>query len=278
MVVNLAVIGTPISHSLSPRIHRAAYQTLNLDWYYQAIDVSVSELEWFLETHNQYLGLSVTMPLKERLFEISAEKGWQLDSASMALSAANTVFNDESGTQVFNTDVFGARQALSALQNEGLASIAVVGSGATARSTVFAAIKELDDVEQVTIFSRSRERAKFVMEVIESLNSEVEIAWLPLEAAADFGGAGLTINTLPSEVSKQIEVDRPLSGGWIFDANYAQTSGSFTEAWPSENRISGLEMLLWQAIAQIRIFTGHRPDVPLENEGTILASMRAALL
>lgn len=278
MVSKLAVLGSPVKHSLSPVIHRAAYKALGLNWEYEAFEISDKDLEAFLMSHEDYIGFSLTMPLKSRLFEIAREHGWSKDAVSDSLTAANTFFRSETGPAIFNTDVFGAAKALSPIKAVAPSSLAVIGGGATARSTSLAAISEIDSLNKVTVFSRSQENSNALIALLSGGHLNLEVQWLPLEAAADFGGADLTINTLPSDVAKNYDLDRPLSAGWIFDVNYAASPGAFAENWPLENRISGFEMLIWQAVAQIRIFTTGDPETPLNDEEKIVGLMRFALL
>jgi shikimate 5-dehydrogenase len=81
-----AVIGHPVAHSLSPAIHRAAYQVLGLEWSYQAIDVEPGGLRAFIEgLDGSWRGLSVTMPHKADLVELG-----ETDATVDMLGAANT--------------------------------------------------------------------------------------------------------------------------------------------------------------------------------------------
>ena len=131
--------------------------------------------------------------------------------------------------------------------------------------------------DRLTVFSRNADAAAETLALLARLTQvSIESQWLPLEAAADFGGADLTLNTLPAEVAGSIEVDTPLADGWLFDVAYNPWPSELSKAWAVENRISGLEMLLNQALAQVRIFVNGHPDIALENEGHVFAQMRAA--
>ncbi|MEK6740223.1 MAG: shikimate dehydrogenase, partial [Actinomycetota bacterium] len=105
-----AVVGHPAAHSLSPAIHRAAYQVLGLEWSYQAIDVEPGGLRAFVEgLDGSWRGLSVTMPHKADLVELG-----ETDVTVDMLGAANTWVCRDGTTIVRNTDVTGAEAALRA--------------------------------------------------------------------------------------------------------------------------------------------------------------------
>ena len=104
-----AVLGTPIAHSLSPALHRAAYASLGLDWTYEAIEVDEAGLAGFLAgLDGSWAGLSLTMPLKEEAARLLAD----VDPTARALRSVNTVLPGESGWRGTNTDVYGMTQAL----------------------------------------------------------------------------------------------------------------------------------------------------------------------
>ncbi|MGB8652666.1 MAG: shikimate dehydrogenase, partial [Mycobacteriales bacterium] len=135
-----AVLGSPIGHSLSPVLHRAAYAALGLqDWTYDAIEVLPEGLASFLDGLGpEWAGLSLTMPLKQAVLPL-------LTSASELVGitgAANTVVLRDGERVGHNTDVEGM---VAALREAGVASCdraAVIGAGATAASAL-AALHEL---------------------------------------------------------------------------------------------------------------------------------------
>jgi shikimate dehydrogenase len=103
-----AVLGSPVSHSLSPVLHNAAYRALGLDHTYSAIETAESELGSFLgSVDSNWLGVSLTMPLKEVAFDYADT----CDELSTLTGAINTlVFGTE--VSAFNTDVLGLVDAL----------------------------------------------------------------------------------------------------------------------------------------------------------------------
>ncbi|TDC50157.1 shikimate dehydrogenase, partial [Jiangella ureilytica] len=107
-----AVLGSPIAHSLSPVIHRAAYRRLGLDWEYTAHEVDESSLARFVSGLGpEWRGLSLTMPLKRVALDVAATAS----DVARTVGAANTlVRRDDGGWDADNTDVPGVVATLRA--------------------------------------------------------------------------------------------------------------------------------------------------------------------
>jgi len=273
-----AVLGKPVEHSKSPQIHAAAYAELNLDWSYERFEVDDLGLSAFLEAHPDFSGFSLTMPLKNAAYEIFHARAEQIDDVSHLLKAGNTLTDFAGRQKLFNTDVYGVIKALSEAEISSPSTVALLGSGATSRSCLLGLFEVFDHLGSVTVFARNHEAAALTIEVASNFSDRLDdIQWLPLEAAADFGGADLTVNTLPASVASQLEVDTPISGGWLFDVAYDPWPSQLAKSWPAGMTISGVEMLLWQALAQIRIFVHGDPMIPLPNESKVFEAMRSAV-
>jgi shikimate 5-dehydrogenase len=106
----------------------------------------------------------------------------------------------------------------------------------------------------------------------------VKFEWLPLEAAADFGGADLTVNTLPSTVSKTVEIDLPFSESFVFDVTYDNATDSPATNWQVENRVDGRTMLVFQAVEQLRLFGAFEAAVLYVTEEDVANAMFASIL
>jgi shikimate dehydrogenase len=130
-----AVLGSPITHSLSPVLHRAAYVELGLDWEYDAREVREDELPAFLEGLDEsWRGLSLTMPLKRAVVPLLDDL---TDRATQA-QAANTVILDKGRRTGHNTDIPGAAAAILERTDAALPKAVIVGGGATAASVLLA--------------------------------------------------------------------------------------------------------------------------------------------
>jgi len=255
---HLAVLGSPIEHSKSPVIHAAAYEALGLDWDYGRYRIEANELEDFLRLRDDtWRGLSLTMPLKEI--------GYTLSTPSCPVASAtgivNTLLHTESGWEGYNTDAFGLRQAVTRHSKHPFTKIAVLGSGATANSAIYA-MKDLFPNSEVFMFAR-----KSVS--IHGVKAQ------PLETFYELEDADLVISTLPGSV--QHPVPLVSSKSVILDVAYSPWPSKLAQHWPEGNRISGIEMLLWQALVQVRIFTLGTGSEKLPNEDGIFAAMRAAV-
>ena len=277
-VKRFAILGDPVDHSLSPVIHQAAYKALDLSWQYSRINVSEQRLATFLsEEVSNFAGFSLTMPLKDELVRIANERGWQIDDAAVLLGCANTlVRHDDGRIIVANTDLVGAKKALEVLPAS-ITSTAVLGSGATARTLSLATLQVFSELESLTVFSRRPEPARLIATLVEQTNAEVKFEWLPIEAAADFGGADLTVNTLPSTVSKTVEVDLPFSKSFVFDVTYDGGEDSPASQWPLENRVDGRSMLVYQAVEQLRLFGAFVEGDRNVTEEEVASAMFAAI-
>jgi shikimate dehydrogenase len=255
--MKFAVLGDPIDHSQSPAIHAAAYRELSLDWTYDRHRVNADELSDFLDRHLvDYSGFSLTMPLKERLFAIATELGWQIDAASQALGCANTIYRVDGKLAIANTDV--------------------LGSGATARSVSYALAQSLEGLSDLVVFSRRNGPAEAIFSLLSEARPGLKTSWLPLEAAADFGGADLTVNTIPASTGAELEVDQKFGRSWVFDVSYHPWPTPFAANWPEPDRIGGLEMLVQQAIRQLSLFGAIERDPEPGMVERLASAMKAA--
>ena len=132
-----AVLGSPIAHSLSPVLHRAAYAELGLDWEYEAREVREEELAGFLDGLDaEWRGLSLTMPLKRAVVPLLDE----MSERAVQAAAANTVVLDRAGDRLrrvgHNTDIPGAAAALREAYAGLPVRAVVLGGGATAASAL----------------------------------------------------------------------------------------------------------------------------------------------
>lgn len=255
---HLAVLGSPIEHSKSPLIHAAAYAALGLEWDYGRYRIEAAELSSFLKLRDSnWRGFSLTMPLKEVAFELSVPSC----PVASVTGIVNTLLQTELGWEGYNTDSFGIQQAVRRHGPYVFQNINVLGSGATARSAVHAA-RQLNPDATIEIFSRKRVE-------IDGISSS------PLEDFYSTAVSGLTISTLPgTAIHPSMEVSEDAV---ILDVAYSPWPSKLASSWSVNNRISGIEMLLWQALIQVRIFYSGDGSVELPNETEVFQSMRASV-
>lgn len=275
----LAVLGSPIAHSLSPRLHRAAYAALGLDWNYDAVDVPESELSSFVSGRDDsWLGLSLTMPLKYAILPLLENR----DELSVLTGSTNTVRFTRTGgdrrLDGFNTDVGGIVRALAEQSIVSARHVAVLGSGATAASAIVAAAQL--GAEHVSVLARSPGRAEGLQPIAQA--SGTTITLLPLTVASlDVVDASLVISTLPGTTGAAALVqDSSLPArSDLLDVAYHPWPSELGTIWARNDRtvVSGLRMLLHQALLQIRIFVNGDPSLPLPHEPAVLAAMESSL-
>lgn len=271
-----SVLGSPIKHSLSPAIHLAAYKVLGEDWQYQKMEVQQDELAKLLDTSaDSFSGFSLTMPLKEEAFKLADSH----DEVSLKTGAVNTLVRANNQWVGFNTDVFGITQSLAAAGVTACESAVVLGSGATAISAITAISLSFPNA---TVFVHSRNKAKATMALrfSRSLGLRAKRVYF-LESRLN--RCDLAISTLPSGVldtrAHQMGAMKKFNPrGVLLDVAYAPWPSEIAKLWISKRLlvVSGKEMLLWQAIAQIRIFKFGDPSIALENEQGVMQAMRRA--
>jgi shikimate dehydrogenase len=188
-----AVLGSPIAHSLSPALHRAAYRALGLaDWAYEAIECDEAGLPGLLGSLGpDWAGLSLTMPLKRAVLPL-------LDHAeplATDVGGANTVIFRDDGRAGFNTDVPGMITALAqASVAAPPATALVLGAGATACSAL-AALRGLG-LREAAVAVRNPATAGPLLDVAERLGTKVQLVRFGVEPAAPRWQ--LLISTVPA--------------------------------------------------------------------------------
>lgn len=257
-----AVLGSPILHSLSPALHRAAYAQLGLDWQYEAIEVGERDLPAFMATLDaSWAGLSLTMPLKERVVSLLDA----IDPDAAAVRAVNTVLPSSGGWRGANTDIAGMVRSI---RDAGVAEhpvhATILGAGATARSAM-AAVAALG-AETVTVHARRPDAGRSVAELSERLGLVGTFTDLQPDLRAI--EADLVISTLPGDAAQPWVRFARGARGTLLDVSYHPWPTPLAAHWGTSAVASGRDMLLWQAVEQVRLMTGRDPDP---------AVMRAAL-
>lgn len=271
--MQLAVLGSPISHSLSPKLHTAAYRTLGLDWEFTAYEVTGSTLaDFVLGRDTSWRGLSLTMPLKQDVFPLLD----RIDPVAELTGAANTLWFDQGERLGFNTDVAGIVRCLGDAGVTSLGRVVLVGGGATARSALLA-VRDLG-ASEVQVFLRTPSKGGDLAGLADRIGVTMTVFSLAeLDQAA---GADLVVSTVPGHAALAVEPsDSLISSALLFDVAYSPWPTAPASTWIAGGgrAISGLGMLIHQALIQVRIFVGGNPAVPVSNEPAVLAAMRAAV-
>lgn len=270
MTSKFSVVGSPISHSLSPKLHGAAYAHLGLSFGYELHEVKAGGLESFLLA-SDFSGLSVTMPLKEEAFALASLH----DRYSELTGVSNTLVRDGLNWKSSNTDVFGITQSLNAIAQPNRAVL--IGSGATTRSALVA-LAELYPSIGVTIVARNASQRQLAVEFASDLGLDASGAELGIEP---FLGADLVMSLVPAggldDFWNELADAGKSVSGYLFDVSYHPWPSTAANIWGSERTISGLEMLVWQAIDQVRLFSGGTLNWDLVDANELYAVMKAAV-
>lgn len=243
-----AVLGSPISHSRSPDVHLAAYRALGLtSWTYDRIECTAEQLPGLVAGLGpEWVGLSVTKPGKFAALEVAAER---TDRAGL-VGSANTLVRTDSGWRADNTDIDGVIGAL-APHVDAPRRAAVLGSGGTAPAAV-AGLVALG-VQHISVMARDQAKAQSLLGVGRALGAEID--WVPLGTPVP--GLDIAVSTLPADVAVH-HGEAIATVPVLLDAIY--------DPWPTPlaaaigaaggRVVSGLQMLLHQAVAQVEQFTG----------------------
>jgi len=267
----LAVWGDPIDHSRSPELHDAAYRLLGLDWRYDRRQVDEAGFDAALDgLDGTWRGLSLTMPLKECAYA----RATTLDDDARLTGAVNTLLL---GGEIrgFNTDVGGLASALLAGGLGSARTARVLGGGATARSALVSLLRL--GIDAVELRTRRPEQAAELAGFAERIGLQATTAELGSAAASP--SVDVTVSTLPgtAELPDAVTTALARQGGPLFSAAYAPWPTALVRSWTDAPVLNGLEMLLHQAIRQIRIFLHGDPAHELRDEAAVLAAMRAAI-
>ncbi|AYC42698.1 shikimate dehydrogenase [Streptomyces griseorubiginosus] len=255
-----AVLGKPIAHSLSPVLHRAAYEELGLtDWLYDRFELDEAALPGFVEGLGpEWAGLSVTMPLKRAVIPLLDG----ISETAASVETVNTVLFTEDGRRLGdNTDIPGMVAALRERGIEQVDSAAILGAGATA-SSALAALARICTGE-VVAYVRSEARAAEMRQWGERLDVEVRTAdWAD---AAEALRAPLVIATTPAGATDALAHAVPERPAALFDVLYDPWPTELAARWSMIGGavVGGLDLLVHQAVLQVELMTGLGP-VPVE--------------
>ena len=255
-----AVLGSPIAHSLSPALHRAAYRELGLGgWSYDAIECDEQRLPALLDSLGpEWAGLSLTMPLKRAVLPLLD----YTEPLAAEAGAANTVVFTGGQRRGFNTDVGGIVTALCDAGVTAEGNVVVLGNGATACSAL-AALRQMGAAD-ITVAVRAPARAEPLLTVSERLGVHVRLIALGAELASR--PWQLLVSTIPAAgaelAATQLSAGKLVAAA-VLDVGYDPwpTPLAAAAAKAGSAVISGYEMLVHQAAGQVELLTGQQAPV-----------------
>ncbi len=277
------VVGWPVSHSLGPFIHNAGFEAVGHDGVYLPLPIAAGEnghaayesLKATLPALIEYRGLgfsgaSVTIPHKTGLLRLAGEMGWEIDEASRAIGAANTLVVERGaeggveGVRLLNTDAGAIGDCMEEAVGrfEGL-RCAVIGAGGAARAAAWAMASR---GASVGVYARKPEKAEELARSIEGAAGEITAH--ALDAFADGGHSDALINCTPVGMRGgpepdatpvgQAALERMAKGAVCFDTVYTPARTPLIEAAEHAGlrTIDGASMFVRQASAQFEAWTG----------------------
>jgi shikimate dehydrogenase len=255
--VRAAVLGSPIAHSLSPALHRAAYTALGLTWWhYEAIECDEAGLSGLLDRCGpDWAGLSLTMPLKRAALPLLD----RVEPLARRVGCVNTVVFAAAQRLGYNTDVAGMVNALAESGvGEAVGPVLIIGGGATACAAL-AAARDLGE-SSVTAAVRSRERAEDLRGAADRLG--ITLTLVAYEPRA-LHGARLIVSTVPAGAADGFAAVLAGGGGCrespavVLDVVYQPWPTAIAEAARQAGAIvvSGFDLLLHQAARQVEFMT-----------------------
>jgi shikimate dehydrogenase len=259
-----AVLGHPIGHSRSPALHRAAYRVLGIDMEYDAFDLTEDQLPAFAARGRRepgWRGLSVTMPLKAAFVPLVD----RVEGLAAELGVLNTVVVEDSADGPVlvghNTDVLGITESFRRAGLDAVSDPVIVGAGNTALASV-AALARLG-ARRVEFLVRDASRSAEAATLAGTLGLQVAVS--PLEGgAARLAAADAVVSTLPPRAADGLAAELaavPTADGAahvLLDVAYDPWPSRLAAAWEARGGLvlHGLEMLVYQAVEQIVLFTG----------------------
>jgi shikimate dehydrogenase len=250
-----AIVGSPVDHSRSPVLHRAAFEALGLaDWSYQRIECDGEALPALVDSLGpRWVGLSVTMPCKRAALACARLRTERAE----AVGSANTLLRQsDGGWRADCTDIDGVTGAIRAHGFTGPDSgrALLIGAGATASAAV-AGLAELG-IEHLELMVRTPERAAGTVSVARRFGMHTEVrGWDPELPGVD--DVDIVVSAVPAGVVDDC-VGAAARAPLVLDVVYHPWPTPMARAvWAAGSRLAtGLDMLLHQAFGQVEQFTG----------------------
>jgi len=246
------VLGSPISHSLSPLLHKSAYEKLGLVGSYEAIELNeITSLEFlqpFMDRpqESDWSGFSLTMPLKEVVFSDALRSKVRIDESAAHFRTTNTLVNEGNDFFATSTDMKAFVRLLEPHQKT---KVLLVGAGGTAR----AALGALDGVaDRIDVAARRREQSEELGKL--ALQSDIR----SIDVTDSSQTYDVIINTLPAQAQDAtLELVKSCTAELYFEVLY-KPSPTLALAAAMDRGLTvfdGIDLLVEQALDQISLFT-----------------------
>ena len=262
MTKKFGIFGYPLSHSLSPILHNAVFDYLNMDATYEAWEVSPKNLKTEVEKlrRQPYIGANVTIPHKVAIMDLLDE----IEPQSKQIGSVNTVLSKEGILSGFNTDTLGLVRSLKEhgeFDPQGK-NVLVIGAGGAARAAVFSLLKE--GVRSVIIKNRTFSRSSSLAKEFSKLGevTAVQVSDTSLDLFNDnidliLNCSSMGMKNGPAEAYSPLKAEQIPSSSLVCDMVY---NPSITPLMKQANLsgasvLGGLPMLIYQGAASFELWT-----------------------
>ena len=270
------IVGYPVKHSRSPKLHGFWLKRLGIDGDYRAEEVKPEDFPAFLQTLDArgYAGCNVTIPHKEAAFALTSP-----DARAKAIGAANTLWLDNGRLRSTNTDVDGFIGSLDAAApgwDRRTTTAVVLGAGGGSRAIVYGLIER--GIGTIHVVNRTFARAEAFRRQFGT--SVHPVRWDDLPRAMQ--GAGLLVNATSLGMQGGPSLDLDISGlaaeAVVSDIVYIPLETPLLAAAKRRGlkTANGLDMLLHQAVRGFELWFGVRPQVTAEQFDMLAADIRAS--
>lgn len=268
-VKKFALIGYPLGHSLSKYIHDAGFESCGVQASYEILETKPEDLVdriKFLRS-NGYSGFNVTIPLKLPVTMFLDE----IDASANIVNAINTVvINSENNfLKGYNTDAEGFRQALPKGISLAGKTAGILGTGGAARAAVCALAKER--VKEIKFYTRNVANSLEFMEYLRKTYPTIEFGANQIDRIRDLSELNILVNATPIGMQGYAQGYTPVNepelttlpaDAIVYDVIYNPKKTSLIKLAQKHNykTVTGMDMLIYQAIEAQKIWTGKTPD------------------
>ena len=266
VIKKFAVIGSPIDHSLSPKIHSIFAKELGIEITYEAIKVEPIHFDTSVNRlfDEGYAGLNVTLPLKELAFNYADE----LTEDSNLSGSVNTLWKEDGTIHGDSTDGRGLVRDLQEkkinLKNK---EIVILGAGGSAKAIIPSLLKE--DPKRISIGNRTLAKAEELIESFSS-SSKNKINLFEMSENLNFKPDIIVNATSAGIKNENIELPRDLLSKdiYVYDLSYSLEDTPFIKLVKSrgiEKYHDGIGMLIHQAALSFKIWNNQTPNTNISK-------------